>query len=116
MIPTTLFIPLGCGSAWDNQELRYALRSWEQYSTIDRVIICGEKPDWYMGEHIPYRSRLNYSKPMEIMDKAKLCPAETFIFSNDDIFLLEPLADLPNYAQGQIGEFRGGSQDRKSVV
>lgn len=44
------------------------------------------------------------------MDKAKRCPAEWFIFSNDDIFLLEPMVELPNYAHGKIADFRGGTQ------
>lgn len=114
MTPTSLFIPLIAGYTWgDCEELRYALRSWEMYSNIDTVYICGYLPKWIKdAQHIPYMPNVRYSKPREIIDKAKLCPADEFIFSNDDIYLLKPLTELPDYFDGKLSTFNKGLSER----
>lgn len=109
MLPTTLFIPLGRDSVWNNNELKYALRSWEKFGKIERVIIIGEKPDWYAGDHLPWKHLL--PKTEDIFRKTQLAATltENFIYANDDHILLEPLTTLPYYYQGFIHEFKGGS-------
>ena len=44
---------VGTGSKWDNNELRYSLRSIDKYGiNIDRVFIVGTKPDFCDGKSI----------------------------------------------------------------
>lgn len=60
------------------------------------VLLIGDRPKWYTGEHIPMADvdRKEYS----IMLKIKACPYEDFLFSNDDIFALKDFDDtMPNY-------------------
>lgn len=44
---TDVVIPLSNGSAWQDNELRFALRSLLRYvSDLGRIIVVGRKPDW----------------------------------------------------------------------
>lgn len=107
----TLFIPLSPNSTWNDNELRYALRSWEKYSPPSEVVIIGPKvPDWLTGVTWMGWNK-NYSKPRDIYEKTKLMSQyyTEFIFANDDHFLLDPFKDDPGY-QGLIRDFRGGSE------
>lgn len=107
----TLFIPLGNGSPYGDQELRFALRSWQQQSPPDRVIIIGHKPSWLINvEH--YDCRFRYSKPRNIWEKTKMAAmlCDRFIFANDDHFLLRPWENK-YYHEGPITHYKitGGS-------
>ena len=63
--------PLGTGSKWQNNELRYSLRSLSKISGIGDVFIVGEKPDWVRNViHIPCKDvpfRKEYSIYTKIM-------------------------------------------------
>lgn len=113
--PIALLIPYLKKEA-AGEELKYALRSWEQHFTSPfRVIVIGDKEDWFSDEvlHIPHTPHL----VKEVCD----CPAPSmirnpqadvahkvftaitveglsgkFILSNDDIYLLgeTTLSDL----------------------
>ena len=50
-----IVIPLGTGSRWQNNELRFALRSIEKYLTgYDKIFIIGECPSYLQNIiHIP---------------------------------------------------------------
>lgn len=111
MLPSTLFIPLGTMSTWQDNELRYALRSWQQYSTIERVLIIGHKPDWYTGDHIRFDH--HYSKTEDIFRKTEYAATlyDRFIFANDDHVLLQPLNELPYYYDGYLKDFRSSGSD-----
>lgn len=107
----TLFIPLANSSAWDHNELRFALRSWEKFGNIDDLLIIGHKPAWLKNaQHIQF---VEYnSKPRNIYDKIKIA-AETydkFIYANDDHFLLKPLINLPYYYQCKLKDYRNGGE------
>lgn len=54
--PIDVVYALGTGSKWDDNELRYSLRSLEKYCiNLGRVFIVGHKPDWCTNViHIPY--------------------------------------------------------------
>ncbi len=103
-----LFIPLAPMSAWQDNELRYALRSWDKHSPPDRVLIIGHKPGWYTGEHIQMHNVA--SKPKDIFLKTQRAAKEcdSFIFANDDHFLLSPFQDK-HYHAGPLASFRKGS-------
>lgn len=86
-----IVIPLGKGSKWQNNELRYALRSIERHAKgVDKIWIVGERPEFLTGvSHIPAKDAGH--KEFSIMVKTRtacLCPAvsEDFLFTNDDIF------------------------------
>lgn len=77
-------------------ELRYALRSIEKnLKWFKSVVLIGDKPDWYKGEHIPakdYTGRKEfsiYSKILTACEQTEI--TENFLFFNDDHYLLKPL-------------------------
>lgn len=89
IIPTTLVYPLIEG--FENCfELRHSIRSFSQFLHIDRVIVVGDKPEWFTGEHIPMPQY--HMKEEDIY--RKVCEAaghiDRFIFANDDHFMLRP--------------------------
>lgn len=112
MIPRTLFIPLCTISSWQHNELRYALRSWERFGPpIDNILIIGYIPDWLQNIHrIPFIDR--WSKPVNILEKVKIAAGhyESFIFANDDHFLLKPMTELPYYRSCKLADFKGGGE------
>ena len=90
-----IVIPLGTGSRWQNNELRFALRSIEKYLTgYDKIFIIGECPSYLQNiVHIPcpdFPGRKEYSIFNKIMKAVKdeRC-SENFVFWNDDIFLID---------------------------
>lgn len=95
---TDIVIPLGNGSGFDNQELRFALRSVEKF-----VQDCGQiwivsdcAPDWLQNVRIlPVPDRHRHNKDANLFDKlifaAKMPEmSETFVFLSDDQVFLRP--------------------------
>jgi hypothetical protein len=113
---TSIVIPLGNGSRWNNTELRYALRSVDKYLTgYGEVLIIGEKPDWLHNVvHIPcpdYGDKI-YDKEHNIYCKIITACAdervtEDFLFMNDDHFLLQgyEAGIFPYYCHGWLSEY-----------
>lgn len=96
---------IGKGSIWGNNELRYSLRSLENYAPISSVAIVG---------NVPAFARNVIRIPMEEtgIDKAErvggrllkalpLLP-ERFVLMNDDFYLLAKMDTLPTYHMGLI--------------
>jgi hypothetical protein len=108
--PVDVVYALGTGSRWQNNELRYSLRSLEKYALdLGRVFVVGEKPPWLTGVvHVPMKDKRHTNKDANIIDKVRAAIAagvsERFIFASDDQALLSPvrLADLPAYAGGDL--------------
>lgn len=101
--------PLGNGSKWMNNELRYSLRSLEKFGkNIGEVFIVGEFPEWLQYcEHIPVKDGIGHEKNIML----KLLAAcnddrvsENFMLWNDDYFLTAPInCELyPNYECGSL--------------
>lgn len=86
-----VLIPLINGRGF--YELRYALRSFEAHFKPDRILIVGGKPDWYKGEHLPFKDYGPIFKEKNIFDKtvagAELLSGD-FYFCNDDHFVMAP--------------------------
>lgn len=107
MKPDLLYF-LGRGSTWQDNELRYSLRSAVQHCPHRCVVIVGQCPPWLTGVvHIPARD------PYEIKVRntlAKLALAvehpdlqEDFVLMNDDFFFLRPVPDpIPSYCLGTM--------------
>jgi hypothetical protein len=90
-------IPLGSGSQWDDNELRYLLRSIEKnFLDLGRVFVVGRKPDWLIGvEHIPMDDVHKHNKDANLIDKVlAACRAgvsERFVWTCDDHLFLRPI-------------------------
>jgi len=63
--------PLGSGSAWDNNELRYSLRSLENnLLDLGRVFVVGQRPPWLVeAVHIPMEDTHRHNKDANLIDK-----------------------------------------------
>lgn len=99
-----IVIPLGPGSKWEDNELRYSLRSFEKHlHGIGRVFVIGRTPDWMTGVNFISHPDI-YTIPC-INTTYKILTAchdprvsENFLLSNDDFFLLKDhWADLFPY-------------------
>lgn len=105
-----IVIPLGKGSPWDNNELRYSLRSIEKHlKKYNRIYIVGEKPDWIQNViHVPHVESGHASQ--NIIEKVKtVCKncgdlSAQFMFWNDDFFLLKDVdaCKYPYYHRGDL--------------
>jgi len=114
--------PLGSGSRWSNNEIRYSIRSVEKHVKGYRnIIIVGSKPSWLNGIiHVKSEDPLRHNADGNIALKVlKVCElkelSETFLFINDDhIFLRDiHILDIPDFYKGNLDKkpesfFTGG--------
>jgi len=108
---TDIVYALGHGSRWQNNEIRYSLRSLTQYLwNMGNVWIIGEKPDSMIHlEHIPYkegdRAAHNIKGKLELACRNSDI-SDNFLFVNDDHFLLSDYnAEMfPYYYNGEISD------------
>jgi hypothetical protein len=98
-------IPLGTGSTWSDNELRYSLRSLEVYHNVGNVYIIGHKPSWIQkvihipAHDVPGAEHKEYNILRKILTACKMPSlSQDFIFMNDDHFLLGPVP-TPCYQQ-----------------
>lgn len=79
-------------------ELRYAIRSMvKHFKPLSGVLLIGDKPLWYTGDHIPYAD-LKGEKERSMQLKVLQAPDEIFLYSNDDYFAAQDFGiNLPNY-------------------
>lgn len=118
---------LGTGSAWQNNEIRYSLRSVEMFlQDFGNVYIIGNRPTWF-NEHvieIPAKD-LHKNKARNIMEKIYIacCDpriSENFMLFNDDYFLLKNISainypyyykcDLNYTVKVNVGEYQHHAQ------
>lgn len=104
-----LLIPLRDG---DNEELRYALRSFHVNHPPHWVITAGGRPDWLTGTgHLPIAQAPNQPHRNAIRNLRALLGSATtdqVIVANDDMYVTEPLEDLPRLHRGSLVEYAGG--------
>lgn len=108
--PIDVVCVLGKGSPWNDNELKYSLRSLEKYVSGYRdVYIIGECPEWLTNIiHIPYKDE-HPEKETRIALKIlraceEKCLSDNFMFLNDDHFILDEFnaGELPFYHQGPL--------------
>lgn len=96
---------LGTGSKWDNNELRYSLRSIAKYGIgLERVIIVGDKlPDFINAAAVHYLhfcDRPERSPYQNVFCKIehvfRSTDLQQFLLSSDDHFFIEPV-DFNHY-------------------
>lgn len=86
-------IPMNQQSVWNNNELRFTLRSFEQTMPIRNVYLIGTKPLFIKNViHLPFRDKSMYAAT-NICEKLKYACvqeeiSEMFIYANDDHYLL----------------------------
>lgn len=87
-------------------ELKYTLRSITKHVTgLQRLIVIGDKPDWYTGEHIPHQVYTNQAwKKRDMLEKTLLSPVEEFYRFSDDYYLMEDFTGCPYYSNGTLYE------------
>lgn len=100
---------LGNGSLHGDVELRYSLRSLAKYQQFRNVYVIGEKPYWLQNVvHVPFdESKQSRFKERNIFGKVlNACSwqglSKSFLFINDDHFLLEPFDTVKYYHKGPI--------------
>lgn len=101
---------LGTGSVWENNEIRFSLRSVEKYLTgVGKVWIVGEKPDFLKNViHRPFADigknvrKNGYAKIRHACLCSKL--SEKFLLFNDDFYLLKKFSakNFPVYNKGGL--------------
>lgn len=92
---TDIVYIIGDGSGWNNNELRYSLRSVHKFlNGFGRVFIVGHKPHFVKDIiHIPLADMHGTNKNWNIMEKIKMAfslkgPEDIFVM-HDDHFLLQ---------------------------
>lgn len=115
-------IPLGRGSRWDDNELRFCLRAWQRnFPDLGNVWIVGEKPDWCVGVcHIRIPDFFASNKDANLITKVMTACYQQdispdFIRSSDDEILLRPMRfdAMRPYYHGEIGRPRGNRWHRR---
>lgn len=107
---TDVVYVLGSGSFWGDNELRFSLRSLQDFvSDMGTVYVVGAKPKW-LGDvvHLPYPDK-HVCKERNIMEKMAYCCghpdlSDDFLHVHDDHFALAPTraSDIPSWAGGSL--------------
>lgn len=105
--------PLGNGSKWNDNELRYSLRSVvENFLPLGKIYIVGVIPAWLDTEqivHIPAKDTYRNNKDANLIKKVLLaCEAgisQKFLRMSDDQLILRPSTEehFPPIHSGGIG-------------
>ena len=102
-----LIIPLGTGSSWDNNELRYALRSYEKnFPNLGNVFIVGDAAwikknlPWLKATIVDCNDPFNANKDanmirkvIKVIDTQEL--SDEFVRATDDQFILKKVESFP---------------------
>jgi len=101
---------LGSGSLWNDQEIKFSLRSVEKHLTGFRdVYIIGTCPDFlkdvrhiYMKDSHPCKETNIYRKVLRACQEQSI--SDNFLFFNDDHFLLQDFyaPQFPNFYKGNL--------------
>lgn len=100
-------------SYWQENELRYSLRSLKHFKDLGRVFIVGEKPKWIKNIiHIPYKDKYPNNKGANIISKIIIaCKdkriSDDFLFMADDNYFLKPIkaTQIKNYYNYDLSNF-----------
>jgi hypothetical protein len=102
--------PLGNESTWQDNELRYSLRSLEKnLHSVGDVYVVGHRPKWLKNVvHIPLDDSHRSNKDCNLIDKLIVAChagiADRFLFCSDDQMILTPIRsdDLAPYHIGDL--------------
>lgn len=110
---TDIVFVLGFGSTWDNNEIRFALRSIEKHvKGFRNVYVVGECPSFLQGViHVPFPDMSNAASVNTSQKLLRICQevdlSNEFLFFNDDFFLLQDFeaATFPYYHRGDLLDY-----------
>lgn len=104
----TVVYTLSNQSCWQDNELRYSIRSFVKYfSALTRIIIVGHLPEWIQNvEHIfiPDGPRKQLNIHLKTLAACEVC--DEFIQAADDHFLLAPQTFSTYYYSGLLKDKR----------
>lgn len=109
MGPLDIAIPLAkCRNNYN--ELRYTLRSIDQYFPHRNIYLIGEKPSWVHNViHIPMNDipgRKAFSIFRKMMAAAKLPEvSDPFISWSDDTYLMQPITEIKDWYSGTLAHW-----------
>lgn len=108
----TFVVPLGKGTAWENNELRYMLRSLDKHCKFDFdvVLYTTAKVEWFKGRQVivprvypkqvldHFAGKEHYENYYDVINKLRSILSddlikEDFVFIYDDVLLLTPLKE-----------------------
>ena len=116
---------LGRGSRWENNEIRFSIRSVKKYfKDLRQVVIVGEKPAWATNIlHIEHSDNYVLTKDQIITEKLLAACSDPrvssrFLFACDDKALLRPCryADFDGWHTGEISPVEAPDSWRKGLV
>jgi len=110
-----IVIPLGHGSRWQDNELRYCLRGIQQHVTgWEKIVLVGAMPNWLQPNdrllHLPMDDKPG-ARVKEHNIHRKIMAAiqsgyagDSFLFMNDDHFILHDIAiaNFPTHYKGLL--------------
>lgn len=109
---------LGSGSTWNNNEIRYSLRSVEKNGIgLGNIFIVGELPE-FLSKGVIHIKAADIFNPNQNADgniATKVLAAcaderlsDDFLFINDDHIILQPikLADVPAFHKGNMNTYQ----------
>lgn len=100
------FYPVGSGSHWQNNELRYSLRSLANFPFPVSVTICGVKPSWCRVDQFIPLSETEGHTPIHNTAKKLLTALSSlpdeFVLMNDDFYVLQARSDIPVWHKGPL--------------
>jgi len=115
-------IPLGRGSRWGDNELRFCLRALEKnFLDLGNVWIVGEKPAWCVNvRYLRMPDFFTSNKDANLITKVMTAcyqrdMASVFVRSSDDEILLRPtrIGEMRPYHQGEIRHPHGNRWHRR---
>jgi len=117
-----VLIPLGRGSSWQNNELRYCLRSIEKFATgFERIFVVGADPGW-LSKQVEFRASddIPANKQARIAHKIFWTfqftdISNTAVLFNDDFVLRQPV-DLSRLLPYQRGPLLAAVQRQEDPV
>lgn len=97
---------LGSGSNWEDNEIRYSIRSVLKFHPDANIMIIGERPSWFRGlrhSFVPDADDCPYVNQWKKLEHA--CRLfDEFIYMDDDFYLLRPFRPF-HYRLGKLAEF-----------
>lgn len=113
------------GSHWDNNELKYSLRSVEKHLTgVRNIWVIGERPKWINPANLNHRFHVDESifPARNIYLKIKsMCQhpeiSENFLFMNDDHFFTHDFvaSEIPYYYTGDLREIKNNTTYQETI-
>lgn len=81
----------------------------KHFRDLTGVLLIGDKPGWYTGEHISARDYNGYParKEFSIVQKILKCPYPDFLLTQDDVYAAQDFdSTIPNYHSGLLSAAR----------